>query len=65
MCNLYSVTKNVEAIRRLFTALNSHVGNLPSMPASFRITPRRSCETQPVDARSSWRAGVCRARSGL
>ncbi|WP_442869761.1 hypothetical protein [Bradyrhizobium sp. CCBAU 65884] len=41
MCNLYSMTKNVDAVRRLFTAQNSHVGNLPSMPGSFRITRSR------------------------
>lgn len=35
MCNLYSMTTNVEAIRRLFAALNSRVGNLPSMPGIF------------------------------
>ncbi len=35
MCNLYSMTKNVDAIRRLFSALNSRVGNLPSMPGIF------------------------------
>lgn len=39
MCNLYSMTKNVEAIRRLFTALNSRVGNLPSMPGIFPDYP--------------------------
>ena len=32
MCNLYSITTNQDAIRRLFGALNSRVGNLPSMP---------------------------------
>ena len=35
MCNLYSMTKNVDAIRRLFDALNSRVGNRPSMPGIF------------------------------
>jgi putative SOS response-associated peptidase YedK len=35
MCNLYSMTKNVDAIRRLFGALNSQVGNLPSLPGIF------------------------------
>lgn len=35
MCNLYSMTTNVEAISRLFAALNSRVGNLPSMPGIF------------------------------
>jgi putative SOS response-associated peptidase YedK len=39
MCNLYSMTKNVDAIRRLFGAINSHVGNLPSMPGIFPDYP--------------------------
>ncbi|MGY3147718.1 putative SOS response-associated peptidase YedK [Bradyrhizobium sp. USDA 3397] len=39
MCNLYSMTKNVDAIRRLFGALNSNVGNLPSMPGIFPDYP--------------------------
>ncbi|WP_027527078.1 SOS response-associated peptidase [Bradyrhizobium sp. Ec3.3] len=39
MCNLYSMTKNVDAIRRLFNALNSRVGNLPSMPGIFPDYP--------------------------
>ncbi|OKO72310.1 hypothetical protein AC629_38245 [Bradyrhizobium sp. NAS80.1] len=33
------MTKNVDAIRRLFGALNSHVGNLPSMPGIFPDYP--------------------------
>jgi putative SOS response-associated peptidase YedK len=39
MCNLYSMTKNADAIRRLFGAMNSHVGNLPSMPGIFPDYP--------------------------
>ncbi|MGJ4941435.1 SOS response-associated peptidase [Bradyrhizobium sp. HKCCYLS1011] len=39
MCNLYSMTKNADAIRRLFGALNSRVGNLPSMPGIFPDQP--------------------------
>jgi hypothetical protein len=39
MCNLYSITTNQDAIRRLFGALNSRVGNLAPMPG--RITRRR------------------------
>ncbi|MEY9685956.1 SOS response-associated peptidase [Bradyrhizobium elkanii] len=39
MCNLYSMTKNVDAIRQLFGALNSSVGNLPSMPGIFPDYP--------------------------
>lgn len=39
MCNLYSHTRNVHAIRQLFRALNSNVGNLPSMPGIFPDYP--------------------------
>src|SRR6187455_1483969 len=39
MCNLYSMTKNVDAIRLLFGAINSHVGNLPSLPGIFPDYP--------------------------
>lgn len=39
MCNLYSMTNNVDAIRRLFRALNSRVGNLPSMSGIFPDYP--------------------------
>jgi putative SOS response-associated peptidase YedK len=39
MCNLYSMTRNVDAIRRLFDALNNRVGNLPSMPGIFPDYP--------------------------
>lgn len=39
MCNLYSMTKNVDAIRRLFGALNSSVGNLLSMPGIYPDYP--------------------------
>jgi putative SOS response-associated peptidase YedK len=39
MCNLYSMTKNVDAIRKLFGALNSRVGNLPSLPGIFPDYP--------------------------
>src|SRR5258708_21864312 len=41
MCNLYSMTTNVEAIRRLFQveALNDRTGNLPSMPGIYPDYP--------------------------
>jgi putative SOS response-associated peptidase YedK len=39
MCNLYSITTNQEAIRRLFKAINSSVGNLPPMPGVFPDYP--------------------------
>jgi hypothetical protein len=35
MCNLYSITTNQDAIRRLFKAMNSRLGNLPPMPGVF------------------------------
>jgi hypothetical protein len=41
MCHLYSMTKNVDAIRRLFNALNSQVGNLPSMFGHLPDYPAR------------------------
>jgi putative SOS response-associated peptidase YedK len=41
MCNLYSMTKNPDAIRRLFGVLpaNDRTGNLPSMPSIFPDYP--------------------------
>jgi putative SOS response-associated peptidase YedK len=35
MCNLYSMTTNQDAIKRLFKVVNSYVGNLPAMPSIF------------------------------
>lgn len=46
MCNLYSITKNRDAIRRLFRVTQDSSGNLPSMLASFRITKRLSFATR-------------------
>jgi putative SOS response-associated peptidase YedK len=39
MCNRYSITTNQDAIRRLFKAINSSVGNLPPMPGVFPDYP--------------------------
>jgi putative SOS response-associated peptidase YedK len=41
MCNLYSMTKNVDAIRHLFgvDALRDFAGNLPTMPGIFPDYP--------------------------
>jgi putative SOS response-associated peptidase YedK len=41
MCNLYSMTRNVDAIRRLFgiNAEQDRTGNLPSMPGIFPDYP--------------------------
>ncbi|MBI3700587.1 MAG: SOS response-associated peptidase family protein [Afipia sp.] len=35
MCNLYSMTTNQEAIRRLFKVTIDNVGNLPSLPGIY------------------------------
>jgi putative SOS response-associated peptidase YedK len=35
MCNLYSMTRNQEAIRRLFRVARDFAGNLPPLPAIF------------------------------
>lgn len=35
MCNLYSITKNQDAIRRMFAVTSDMSGNLPAMPAVF------------------------------
>jgi putative SOS response-associated peptidase YedK len=39
MCNLYSMTRNVEAIRRLFGVKRDNGVNLPSLPAIFPDYP--------------------------
>jgi hypothetical protein len=35
MCNLYSMTRNQEAIRPLFRVCHDLAGNLPPLPAIF------------------------------
>jgi putative SOS response-associated peptidase YedK len=35
MCNLYSLTKNQDAIRRLFGVAKDSAGNLPPLPGIF------------------------------
>ena len=35
MCNLYSMTRNQDAIRRLFKVTKDSIGNLPSIPSIF------------------------------
>ena len=39
MCNLYSITKNQDAIRRLFAVTRDLTGNLPPMPGIFPDYP--------------------------
>lgn len=39
MCNLYSMTKSVEAMRRLFPTMRDHGINLPSLPGIYPDYP--------------------------
>jgi len=39
MCNLYSMTRNQDAIRRLFKVTKDYSGNLPTFPAIFPDNP--------------------------
>jgi hypothetical protein len=51
MCNLDSMTTNQDAIRRLFKAANSNVGNLPPMPEVFPDYPApQYCATPMASA---------------
>lgn len=59
MCNLYSMTKNVDAIRRLFGTMNSRVGNLPSLPAIFPDYPA------PIVRNSAGEREIVMARWGM
>ena len=47
MCNLYSITTNQEAIRRLFKAVNSSVGNLPPLTGVFPDYPAPIVRNRP------------------
>jgi hypothetical protein len=42
MCNLYSITRSQEAMRRLFRVKRDLTGNLPSLPAIFSDAMARS-----------------------
>ena len=62
MCNLYSMTTNVEAIRRLFQvdASNDKSGNLPSQPGIYPDYPapiaEQCCDPRTgVTRRLQWR----------
>jgi putative SOS response-associated peptidase YedK len=61
VCNLYSVTTNVEAIRRMFNveASNDRTGNLPSMPGIYPDYPA------PIVRNSSTRRELVMARWGM
>jgi hypothetical protein len=38
MCNLYSITRSQEAIRRAFRVMRDRTGNLPVLPGIFADT---------------------------
>ena len=38
MCNLYSITRGQEAMRRLFRVTRDLTGNLPALPAVYPDT---------------------------
>lgn len=59
MCNLYSMTTNQEAIRRLFKALNERIGNLPPMTGIFPDYPA------PIVRNSSEDRELVMARWGM
>jgi hypothetical protein len=42
MCNLYSITRNQEAMRRAFRVMRDRTGNLPSLPPIFSDAMARS-----------------------
>ena len=47
MCNLYSITRSQEAIRRTFRVMSDLAGNLPSLPAIFPDTLAPVVRTTP------------------
>ena len=55
MCNLYSMTKTQEAMRRLFKIQNDRAGNLPSLPDIFpdQLARRVSATLRTASAHSS------------
>jgi putative SOS response-associated peptidase YedK len=61
VCNLYSMTTNVEAIRRMFNveASNDRTGNLPSMPGIYPDYPA------PIVRNSSTGRELVMARWGM
>jgi len=47
MCNLYSITRSQEAMRRAFRVMRDLTGNLPSLPAVFPDTMAPVVRTAP------------------
>jgi putative SOS response-associated peptidase YedK len=65
MCNLYSITTNQEAMRKLFRKVNRYVGNLAPMPGVFPDYPapviRNHVRFTPESRHMlSWAGHVCK-----
>jgi putative SOS response-associated peptidase YedK len=61
MCNLYSMTRNVDAIRRLFKveAANDRIGHLPPLPRIYPDYPA------PIVRNGGERRELAMARWGM
>jgi putative SOS response-associated peptidase YedK len=64
MRNLYAMTRNVDAIRRLFGALNSRGGNLHSMAGVFPDYPAPIVCNSPEGSEIVMARWAYRPRSG-
>ena len=62
VCNLYSMLKSQEAMRRLFDGLIDRAGNMPPLPGIYPDYPAPIIRNGRRAASSSWRAGACRRR---
>ena len=62
MCNLYSMLKSQEAMRRLFDRLHDRAGNMPPLPGIYPDYSAPIIRNGRTAASWSWRAGACRRR---
>ena len=53
MCNLYSLNKGQDAIRKAFGVTDDPTGNLPPLPGSSPTRWRRWCAGGTVDVSSA------------
>jgi putative SOS response-associated peptidase YedK len=75
MCNIYSITRNQEAIRRLFQVTRDLTDNLPALPAVYpgnapsrpKVTHWFALdECRPLFAFAGiWRPGLARGKTRL
>jgi hypothetical protein len=66
MCNLYSMTKNVDAIRRLFKVdpANDRTGNMPSLPGIYPDYPAPIVRSGSGGRELAMARWACRRRNG-